>query len=139
MNPARRQVMRITFFYGALLGLLFVLLSVRTLRLRRRLKIAIGDHGDETMLRAMRVHSNFAEYAPLGLLLLYFVELSGANSVFVHVLGLSLVVGRAVHAYGVSQAHEDYRFRVIGMAFTIGVLLAASGRLLYASAAGIAA
>jgi uncharacterized membrane protein YecN with MAPEG domain len=45
----------VTPFYAALLAFLFFALSLRTLRLRRRLKIAIGDSGDESMLRAMRV------------------------------------------------------------------------------------
>ena len=40
--------MRIAFLYAALLGLLFVALSVRTVRLRRRQRIAVGDRGDET-------------------------------------------------------------------------------------------
>lgn len=130
--------MRIVFLYAAVLGLVFVALSVRTLRLRRRLRIAIGDRGDETMLRAMRVHSNFAEYTPLALLLIYFVETSGARPFFVHLLGACLVVGRVVHAYGVSRVDENYRFRVAGMALTLGVLVTASSRLLYAFVAGAA-
>jgi len=69
--------MNITLLYAALLGLLFVVLSVRTLLLRRRLSIAIGDAGSESMLRAMRVHANFAEYVPLSLLLIYLVEVTG--------------------------------------------------------------
>jgi sulfate-transporting ATPase len=36
--------------YAALLGILFVLLSVRTLRLRRRLQVAVGDGGNVLML-----------------------------------------------------------------------------------------
>jgi len=132
------KIMHIAFFYAALLGLLFVGLTVRTLRLRRRLRISIGDRGNESMLRAVRVHSNFAEYAPLGLLLIYFDELSGATTGFVHLLGLSLLIGRAIHAYGVGRLDEDYRYRVTGMALTIGVLVTASLRLLYAYAVGIA-
>ena len=38
--------------YAALLAILYAVLSVRTLRLRRRLRIAIGDSGDERMLLA---------------------------------------------------------------------------------------
>ena len=56
--------------YGAVLALLFVGLSVRTCLLRRKLRVAIGDAGNEVMLRVMRVHSNFAEYVPLNLLLI---------------------------------------------------------------------
>lgn len=108
--------------YAALLALLFIALSVRTIRLRRRLRIAVGDAGNVEMLRAMRVHSNFAEYVPLALLLLYFTEISGAPWPLVHVLGSALLLGRVVHAYGVSQAHENFRYRVFGMATTFGTL-----------------
>ena len=62
--------------YAALLAILYAGLSVRTLRLRRQLRIAIGDKGDERMLRAMRAHANFAEYVPLALLLIYLVEIA---------------------------------------------------------------
>ena len=56
--------MRITSFYSALLALLFCALSLRTLLLRRKLRVAVGDAGNLQLLRAMRVHANFAEYVP---------------------------------------------------------------------------
>ena len=55
--------MHILPFYAALLGLLFFYLSIRTIGLRRKLKIGVGAKDNEEMLRAMRVHANFAEYA----------------------------------------------------------------------------
>ena len=69
--------LKIVPLYAALLAILFIALSVRALRLRRHLKIAVGDAGNTQMLRAMRAHANFAEYVPLGLLLLTLVELHG--------------------------------------------------------------
>ena len=108
-------------------------MSIRTLRLRRGLKIAIGDAGNPTLLRAMRVHANFAEYVPLSLLLIFFVEAAGARSLLVHFLCLCLLVGRASHAYGVSQATENYKFRVAGMALTFVALISASLFLLWAT------
>jgi uncharacterized membrane protein YecN with MAPEG domain len=123
--------MHVVPFYAAILALLFVALSVRTLRLRRRLQIAVGDAGSHAMLRAMRVHSNFAEYVPLGLLLLYFAEVRGAQPLLVHVLAASLLVGRTSHAYGVSQLKEKHRYRVFGMAMTLTALIIASLYLLY--------
>ena len=119
-----------TSLYAAILGLLFVVLSVRTLRIRRRLSIGIGDAANPEMLRASRVHANFAEYVPISLLLLFFVETTGM-SLLVHILGISLIVGRASHAYGVSQAQENYAYRVFGMAATLGTLVIASAYLLY--------
>jgi uncharacterized membrane protein YecN with MAPEG domain len=116
--------------YAALFALFFVALSVRTLRLRRRLKIAIGDSGDERMLRAIRVHSNFAEYVPFGLFLIFLVELQGAPLWLVHGLCLCLLAGRLSHAFGVSRTNENYRFRVFGMALTFTALLTSAAALL---------
>jgi uncharacterized membrane protein YecN with MAPEG domain len=130
--------MPIVSIYASLLALLFVGLSVRTLRMRRRLRIAIGDAGDQTLLRAMRVHSNFAEYVPLGLILLMLMEAGGAHRWLVHTLGACLLVGRVSHAYGVSQATEDYRFRVFGMAMTFVTLVSASIVLLLSQWTGSA-
>ena len=120
--------------YAALLALIFVLLSVRTLRLRKQLRIGIGDGGNPQLLRAMRVHSNFAEYVPLSLVLLLLVEGQGAPALLVHGLCLGLLVGRAAHAFGVSQPKEDFRFRVLGMVLTFAVLTASSAYLLFAFA-----
>lgn len=122
--------MPVIALYAALLSLLFIGLSVRTIRLRRRLRIAIGDADHIEMRRAMRVHANFAEYVPLALLLIYFAEVSGAPVALVHVLGLCLLTGRLAHAYGVSQSEEDFRFRVFGMVMTFGTLGVCSAYLL---------
>jgi uncharacterized membrane protein YecN with MAPEG domain len=133
------EAMPIVALYAALLALLFVLLSLRTIRARRRLQVAVGDGGHRDLQRAMRVHANFAEYAPLALLLTYFVEVGSGPSALVHALGLGLLAGRSVHAYGVSQPKEDLRFRVSGMALTFLVLIVASLYLLYRHAGGLLA
>lgn len=131
--------MHIVPFYASLLALLFAALSVRTLRMRRHLKIAIGDAGNQAMLRAMRVHSNFAEYVPLSLLLVYFVEIRGAHSLLVHALASCLLAGRALHAFGVSQLKENYRYRVSGMGMTLTTLVAASAYLVWSYASQLSA
>lgn len=118
--------------YAALLALLFVALSIRIIRLRRNLHIALGDSGNETLLRAISVHANFAEYVPLCLILLYLVEGQGAHPALLHGLGVILLMGRLSHAFGVSQANENFRFRVIGMALTFTTLITLSAYLLVA-------
>jgi hypothetical protein len=120
----------VTPFYAALFGLLFFALSVRTLRLRGRLKIGVGDAGNPEMLRAMRVHANFAEYVPLTLLLVFMLEAEGGRAVLLHALCLFLLAGRLSHAYGVRQLREDLRFRVFGMASTFTALVGASVSLI---------
>ena len=120
----------ITPFYAAFIALIFVVLSVRTLLLRRRLGIAIGTGSDLKLTRAMRVHSNFAEYVPIALILVYFLEVVTDTALWIHVLCVSLIVGRLLHAYGVSHVEENYRFRVAGMILTLGCIISASTRLI---------
>ena len=129
--------MNITPIYAAIFGLFFIALSVRTLLLRRKLGVAIGDSEQAVLLRASRVHSNFAEYVPIALLLIFFLEnqLEGlaTSGLWIHGLCLLLLVGRIIHALGVSQVNEDYRWRTLGMALTLTVLGSAALWLLAAA------
>ena len=124
----------ITSTYAALLALLFFALSVRTLRLRATLRIAIGDGGNERLLRASRAHGNFAEYVPIALLMSLLLELAGAPVPLVHAVGLSLVAGRVVHALGMSRSPEQLAIRVAGMVLTLSALGGAALGLLVLNA-----
>lgn len=84
---------QITPVWAAALALLFVILSARTLLLRRKLGIALGDSGNETLHRAIRVHANFAEYVPLTLLLAVLLELGGARALLVHAVCCPIAPG----------------------------------------------
>jgi uncharacterized membrane protein YecN with MAPEG domain len=61
------------------------------------------DAGNERMLRAMRVHSNFAENVPLCLLLILLVEAQAPHPLLVHALCIGLFVGRLSQAFRASQ------------------------------------
>lgn len=117
--------------YAAIFAIFFIVLSIRTIRQRRSLKIGLGDAGNKDMQRAMRVHANFAEYVPLSLLMIYLVEQSGVYAWFVHALCMGLLIGRMSHAYGVSQQRENFAFRVTGMTLTFTVLIASAAHLLW--------
>lgn len=119
--------------YAALLALAFVYLSLRIIRLRRRLRIGLGHADNPLMLRAIRVHANFAEYVPFALLMIALVELRGAQTWLVHALGLCLVLARLSHAWGVSQERENFRYRVCGMVATFSVLAVSALYLLVAA------
>lgn len=125
-----KDIMMIVSLYAAILAILFVILSIRVIRLRRQLQIGLGDSGDKNLLRAISVHSNFSEYAPLSLFLIFLVESQAGYSWFVHSLGICLLVGRLSHAYGVSQSVENYNFRVFGMAMTFTSIILSSVFLL---------
>ena len=117
------MTLTITPVYAALLAILFVVLSFRVIFVRRGEKISLGD-GDNPALQArVRVHANFAEYAPLSLLLLLMVELQGGASLLLHGIGLVLLIGRCAHAYGVSQYPQIMRLRVAGMILTFSSIM----------------
>lgn len=109
-------------FYAAVLALAFVALSRRVIRARRAEKVAIGDGGNPRLQRAISVHNNFAQYVPLALLLLAFIEMRAAPALLVHGLCLLLLTGRALHAFGVSQTEENYGYRIRGMKLTFATL-----------------
>jgi uncharacterized membrane protein YecN with MAPEG domain len=98
--------------YASMLAFLFVYLSIRTIRARRSLGIGLGHEENPVMLRAMRVHANFAEYVPFALLLVFLVESSAARPLLVHALGATLVVARLSHAFGdIGERHLRPRHR----------------------------
>ena len=121
----------ITPIYAALFGLIFVFLSIRVIKQRVKNQVTIGDGQHPELMRTMRVHGNFAEYVPLALLLLFFLETQTNHSVFIHVLGLVLLAGRLIHAYGVSKTDEELHFRKIGMILTFIVILSSAVRILF--------
>jgi len=119
-------MLKIIPLYSALLALFYVYLSARTIGVRRNAKISIGDGGDDSMLRAMRMHANFAEYAPITLLLLAFVEIQGGPSWMLHALGALLLIARLSHAYGISSVQAPGKFRVAGMVGTFTTIVIAA-------------
>ncbi len=124
-----------TPLYASVLAFLFVALSFRTILLRRALGVAIGTERNDELARAARVHANFAEYVPLTLLLLFFLETTTDIGAGLHILGCALIAGRLLHAYGVSQPDEDFRFRVTGMVITLGTMISAAARIMASYAA----
>jgi len=127
--------MTITALYAGVLAPIYVLLAVRVIANRRRAKIALGDGGEPAMLRCMRVQANFAEYVPLALILMGLAENLGTPGFVLHLAGIALVAGRALHAYGVSQECEVFTYRVTGMALTFTTILGLGAACLIGSLA----
>lgn len=113
----------ITAFYASLLTLLYVSLSFNIIRLRFKLKVGLGDGGKEPLIKAIRVHGNFAEYIPLALVLLAGFELNNNDALWVHVFGSALFIGRVLHAIGISQTTGTSAPRALGVVSTFTVLL----------------
>ena len=115
--------MIITPFYAGLLALWFFVLSARVMQGRQG-GIALGDGGDPRMLRVIRGHANFAEYAPLILLMMAMLELGRTSIYVLHALGVTLLVARLLHGYALSFTARFKFGRFVGAGLTMVVLLA---------------
>lgn len=120
------MTLTITPLYGGLIGLLLVVLSARVILRRRAAKVSVGDGADADLLKRIRVQANCAEYAPIALLLLAMAELQGAPSWVVHLLGLMLIAGRLIHAYGLGSTPQIMPLRQLGMVLTFAVIALAA-------------
>jgi len=114
----------ITSIIAAALTLIFIKLSFAVISLRRKNKVGLGSGGHEDLERAIRTQGNFAEYVPLGVVLIACLELNGAPWWLVAIPGIALIIGRLIHAKGMNTPPPDFSKRVLGMKFTFLTLIA---------------
>ncbi|HET7557257.1 MAG TPA: MAPEG family protein [Rhodanobacteraceae bacterium] len=124
-------MMHITGLYAALGALLIFVLALRVMQLRHRHRVGLGTGGDESLARAIRAHANAIEYLPIALLLLLILELDQTRAWILHVFGIVLIVGRILHAIGLSS-HAGTSFgRFVGTALTMLVIFVMAVLLLW--------
>jgi uncharacterized protein len=111
----------ITPIYASLSALVIVKLAVSVIKLRRKNRVSVGDGGNEALHLAIRTHANAVEWIPITLLLLLTLELNGAPTILIHILGATLLIGRILHAMGLPA--KDFKKRELGMQITIYLLI----------------
>jgi len=111
-----------TPIYAILLTLIFLVLSARVIIARRTQKFAYGSgegKDNEALIRAQR---NWAEYAPISILLMLMAELQGAGPMWLHLSGLMLLIGRGLHGYAMGFNRKFFMGRVAGTVLTLSAL-----------------
>ncbi len=114
----------VTSLITSVLTIIFIKLSFAVIGLRRKNKVGLGSGGHEDLERAIRAQGNFAEYVPIGLILIACLELNGAPWWLVALPGITLIIGRLIHAVGINQPPPNFSNRVLGMKFTFYTLIA---------------
>ena len=114
----------VTSIIAAILTAIFIKLSFLVIGLRRKNKVGLGSGGHEDLERAIRAQGNFAEYVPFGVILLACLELNGAPWWLVAIPGLTLIIGRLIHAIGINTPPPDFSKRILVMKFTFMTLMA---------------
>jgi uncharacterized membrane protein YecN with MAPEG domain len=114
----------ITALYAGLCGLLLVALYVRVSQRRLATKIGMGTGGDAILEQRIRAHGNFIESVPIALVLLYLLEQTGVDPLYIHAFGMTLLLARIGHAQGISTTLGRSAGRFYG---SIGTLLVTVG------------
>ena len=125
---------RVTALYAGLMVVLFLGLTLRVFAARFRSGVTLGTGEDRHLLRAARVHANFAENVPLFLLALLAAELAGAPGSALHGAGGLMLLARLVHAAGMSREPDIRALRAAG---ALGTVLALSLAAALALGAGL--
>ena len=112
-----------TLTFAAILSVFMIVLSVRVLDLRgspvtKFLHKSNRVFDDDTLERSIRGHGNLVEYAPLFLILMLAVELSGAPSEQLYFSGTVFTIGRLMHGICFSFMKPNMFFRIGGMTLT---------------------
>jgi uncharacterized membrane protein YecN with MAPEG domain len=118
----------VTATTSALLGFMFIYLTSQVIRLRGKSGASLGDGSGATiapgqestvpLLVATRSHANFAEFVPLALILLGFVEACHAAQWFVCLLASMLLIARVAHPIGMGRKIPN-PFRAAGLVLTV--------------------
>ena len=124
----------ITAAYVAVLALLYAMLGLQVVRLRRGNRVGFGDGGSADLRSAIRAHAHFAEYVPIIVVMAAMLEISGLPATKLHVLLGALLVARLLHPFGMYAKPQTLQFlicRVGGMATTTLVMIACALLILW--------
>ena len=120
--------------YACVVGLLAAALTINVIVNRVRAKTDAGDGGVPALAQAIRAHANFAEQAPLTLLLIVLGEGLGARPPVVNILGVLLVATRLASAVALNRSLGQSPLRQFGGGFSVLLLVAASAVIVLALA-----
>lgn len=116
----------ITGIYAGLCGLLLTVLYVRVSQRRLAVKIGVGTGGDAELEQRVRAHGNLIKAAPFVLILLYLVERTALDPIFIHAFGATFLLARLAHAQGISSTTGRSTGRFVGSLATVLILAALS-------------
>lgn len=120
------QLLPITLTIAGAAALLNLWLSLRVSQLRARHKVSIGHGGHGAVETRMRAHANFAEYAPLFLILLGLIELARGSETWLWIAAILFILGRIAHVFGMDRPAPN-ALRIGGMLLTYLPMLALAG------------
>lgn len=120
------MILPITMTLAGASAILTIWLAARVSRVRRQVKVSVGDGGNEALLRRIRAHGNYVETMPLTIILVGLIELAGGDNRILWAATIVYILARILHAFGMDGDHR-LRLRIIGMILSTIVLLGLAG------------
>ena len=104
----------ITATYAAVLAVMMLILWVHVTKYRASTGISINHADDMDLATRIRRHGNFTEIVPMVLILMALSEAQGTRPLFLHLAGGLLILGRALHPFGLDPNDAARPLRIIG-------------------------
>jgi uncharacterized protein len=117
-------IVPVTALYAALFAFLLLILMAAVIKLRRSLRIGLGDGGNRDLQQAIRAHGNAVECVPMFLIMSALLELNHGSALMLHIFGVAFLLVRVVHAWGLYSSSGASTGRVAGSVGTIALLVA---------------
>ncbi len=126
----------ITAFYAGLLALFALYLSFLAGGFRGKTGISIlyGEPVNMELAQRVRRHQNFLEYVPMIIILMAVIEINGGSRIFLHVVGVALIISRIAHAVGLKHDDMSHIGRLIGAGGSALLTLVAAGYAIWLGA-----
>jgi uncharacterized membrane protein YecN with MAPEG domain len=110
----------ITTLLTLCLAAIYLLQTWSVIRMRRSMKIVLGDDGNRSVQKRIRGHANMAEQAPIFVIMILLAEIQSSNNIsWIWTLSAAFLVGRILHAYYFLDIGAHHRFRFWGMLLTL--------------------
>lgn len=108
------MIFTVTPIYALAAAIIYMVLWMRVTAKRSAAGQSIGDGGDLDLLLRVRQHGNCAEWVSFVLILMILAEGMGAPSLYLHIGGALLLLGRIAHPFGLKKDNAGHILRYVG-------------------------
>ncbi len=108
------MIFTVTPIYALAAAIIYMVLWMRVTAKRSAAGQSIGDGGDVDLLLRVRQHGNCAEWVSFVLILMILAEGMGAPSLYLHISGALLLLGRIAHPFGLKKDNAGHALRYVG-------------------------
>jgi len=121
----------ISGYTAATIAIFQVILMMTVGFARQKNSVSVGDGGGDALLLKIRRHGNLTENAPIFLILVTLLEISGGPHVALIALASLFLAARLSHAFALSGPNRPVPARAFGAFGTILSIVGSAGVLIW--------